>query len=266
MTMRTGFDASFDAVEMDLLCTFANARPPFPLRVRSIGRTGPERRTIFRAALGRLAGRGLADQRGPLGVADDFVHLLRHCATTLDLTLAIGEERLGAVLFADGNEALLVVSPLDEPDEPVRLAALQLDDAVDELVRLIPELDAPMTTPFTVPRRAIGEVYRSLVERADAGVGGYELDELLSAHGIDDRLAHRLVTQLQPVLGSGQCGLAERGGYANAWRRVGEELRWLDTANGRFRLAGTSEWTSVNPLFANDLAVEIRRLAASVGR
>jgi hypothetical protein len=264
--MRTGFDASLDAVEMDLLCTFAGARPPFPLRVRSVGRTEPERQTIFRAALDRLAGRGLADQRGPLGVADDLVHLLRHCATTLDLTLAIGDERLGAVLLADGNEALLVVSPLDEPDEPVRLAALQLDDAVDELLALIPDMDAPMTTPFTVPRRALGEVYRALVERADTGMGSYELDELLSTHGIDDRLAHRMISQLQPVLGSGQCGVAERGGYASAWRRVGEELRWLDTSNGRFRLAGTGEWTSVNPLFANDLAAEIRRLAALVGR
>jgi hypothetical protein len=266
MTMETSFDASLDVLELDLLCTFAGVRPPFPLRVPSAGRSGPERQMIFRAALDRLAGRGLADENGPRGVADVFVHLLRSGSTTLDLTLAIGDERLGAVLLAYGTEALLVVVPLDEPDAPARLVALHVDDAVDELVRLVPELDAPMTTPFTLPRRAVAEVYRALVAKADTGVASYELDELLRAHGIDDRLAHRMVTQLQPVLGNGQCGLAERAGYASAWRRVGEELRWLDTEQGRFRLAGTSEWTSVNPLFANDLAAEIRRLAASVGR
>jgi hypothetical protein len=134
---------------------------------------------------------------------------------------------------------------------------------VDELLRLIPELDAPMTTPFNVPRRALAGVYRTLIERGGA-MGTHELDEVLGTHGIDERLANRMVSQLQPVLGSGQAGLAERGGYAREWRRVGEELRWLDTENGRFRLAGGSEWTSVNPLFANELFGAIRRLAAAV--
>jgi hypothetical protein len=262
----SGFDASLDAVELDLLCTFAGVPAPFPLRVRSAGATAAERQAIFRAARERLAARGLADERGPRGIAAVFVRLLRECPATLDLTLAIGAERLGAVLIGRGDEAVLAVAELTRNDPPAGIVARHTDDAVDELLRLIPELGAAMLTPFSLPRKALVAVYRVLLDRASRGaeLGGHELDELLSTHGIDDRLAHRMTTQLQPVLGNGQAGLAARRGYAGEWRRAGEELRWLDTGHGRLKLAGTAEWTSVNPLFPNELYSAIRRLAATV--
>lgn len=262
--MGTAFDASLDAVELDLLCKFAGVAAPFPLRVRASGATGDERLALFALARQRLAARGLADQDGPLGVAAIFVRLLRTGVTVLDLMLSIRERQLGAVLLGHQGEAVLAVADPDDAEPTARLVALPLDDAVDELLLLVPELDAPRITPFTLPRPALAEVYLALLERKSP-LDTHELDELLRAHGIDDRLANRMVSQLQPVLGSGQCGLAERGGYAGEWRRFGEELRWLDTDYGRLRLAGTNEWTSVNPLFANDLAAEIRRLASSVG-
>jgi EspG family len=268
MEWPTEFDAHLDAVEMDLLCTFAGVPAPFPLRVRSIGATEDERRVVFRDVRDELAARGLADHRGPRGVAATLVRLLRTAPAALDLMLAIGGDRLGAVLLGSQGTALLAVTELDEPDGGTGLIELPVDDAVDELLALIPELDAPHTTPFTLPRRALGEVYRVLLDRSqdDHGeLGTHELDELLRAHGIDDRLANRMVTQLQPVLGNGQAGLTERRGYAGDWRRVGEELRWLDTERGRFKLGGTAEWTSVNPLFPNEMYSSIRRLAAAIG-
>ena len=262
----TGFDASLDAVEMDLLCTYAGVPAPFPLRVRSAGATEPERRALFRAARERLTARRLADERGPRGIAAVLVRLLRDSPAALDLTLAVGAHRLGAVLLGSRGESLLAVAELDPDDPPTGLVALPTDDAVDELLRLIPDLGAAMTTPFTLPRRALTTLYRTLLDRAERRVrmDPHELDELLSAHGIDERMANRMTTQLQPVLGNGQAGLTKPGGYAGDWRRVGDELRWLDTEHGRLRLAGTSEWTSVNPLFPNELYSAIRRLAAVI--
>jgi hypothetical protein len=42
---------------------------------------------------------------------------------------------------------------------------------------------------------------------------------------------------------------------------VGEELRWLDTERGRYRLAGDAEWMSVNPLPRGEIRDAIRKLA-----
>lgn len=109
-----------------------------------------------------------------------------------------------------------------------------------------------------------------LLSRGNDPLGRDEWDELLVANGIDDRLARRLVTHLQPVLGNGQMGLATRGGYANQWQRVGQELRWLDTGRGRFQLVeGSGEgadggWLSVNAMHGNDLAAAVRGLARSL--
>ena len=266
MGPRTVLDASLDGAELDLLCTYAGVAAPFPLRVRPAGPDYRQRQASFRAARERMTARGLADERGPLGVADTFVNLLRTCPTSLDLVLSVGMDRSGAVLLSGRGRAVLGVRDLDDEERGVRIVELPFDDAVDELLLLVPELDAAMTNPFTLPRRAVGEVYRALVDRAGDRLGTHELDELLRRHGIDDRLANRIVSLLQPVLGSGQAGLSERGGYAGEWRRTGEELSWLDTERGRFALAGTSEWISVNPLFAQDLAKKIRHLAAAASR
>jgi hypothetical protein len=268
MGLRNGFDASLDAVEMDLLCTFAGVPAPFPLQVPSAGVNRTERLSLFRAARNRLAARGLADHRGPCDVAEAFVDLLRSSHAVLDLVLTAGDDRLGAVLLGARDEAVLAVTELD-PDEPVTgVIVLPVDDAVDELMGLVPELDAAMTTPFTVPRQAVHQVYRALWERTETDehwLRAHELDELLTRYGIDERVARRMSTALQPVLGNGQAGLSQRRGYAADWQRVGVELRWLDTEHGRYKLGGDAEWTSVNPLFANELYSSIRHLAAGIG-
>jgi hypothetical protein len=91
-----------------------------------------------------------------------------------------------------------------------------------------------------------------------------EIDEVLGAHGIDERLVRRMVTHLQPALGGGQAGVAKRDSTEDQWRRSGEELRWMDTPRGRLRLAEDGEWISVNPLPPDDLRAALRRLASDV--
>jgi hypothetical protein len=253
------------AAEVDLLCSAAASAPPFPLRVPSAGATTSERRAVLRAAGESLAARGLADARGPLGVAEAFAYLLQDAAMTLDLVLSVGGETLGAVLLARQDLAVLTTQELTGAGK-LCMAELRLDDAVDELLRLIPDHEAALTAPFSLPKAALDRVYRVLLSRKDDPLGRDEWDELLLANGIDDRLARRLVTHLQPVLGNGQMGLATRGGYANQWQRVGAELRWLDTERGRFQLVegGDGGWLSVNPMHGNDVAAAVRGLARSL--
>lgn len=248
--------------EVDLLCAAAGAAPPFPLRVPSTGTSSTERRAVLRAAGERLAARGLADERGPLGVAEAFAYLLQDARMTLDLVLSAGGTTLGAVLLVRRDLAVLVTQDLTAPDA-VTMAELPFDDAVDELIWLIPDHGAALASPFSLPKTALDRVYRALLGRQGKQLGLDEWEHLLAAHGIDDRLARRLVTHLQPVLGNGQMGVAARGGYANQWRRSGAELRWLDTDRGRFQLVDTDDgdWLSVNPMYAQDLASAVRGLA-----
>ncbi|UVS77160.1 hypothetical protein Actkin_00862 [Actinokineospora sp. UTMC 2448] len=246
--------------EVDLLCAFAEVTPPFPLRIRSRGETEAERRAGFAQARARLAGRGLAGQDGPRGVAADFVHLVRHGAGSLDLIVSRRGKTSGAVVLAQRDDAVLVEQDMDRTNGAVRLLALSLHDAVDGLLRLVPDHPAPMAAPFSVPRAALERVHRAIVA-APRPLSADELDRLRAAHGLDDQSARRMLTHLQPVLGNGQTGVAVRRGAG--WERSGDELRWLDTARGRFRLGG-GEWMSVNPLGPEELRVQVRALAAEL--
>jgi hypothetical protein len=274
MIIRARSAVPMDLAEVDLLCAVANSAPPYPLRVPTHGTTATERRAVLRAAGERLAARGLADEQGPLGVAEAFAYLLQDSALVLDLLLAIGPDVLGAVLLSRRDLAVLVTQQLNNTQQPnngnditmaqITMAELSLDDAVDELRNLIPAHDAAMTAPFSLPTGTLRRIYTQF--RAKHVKTPAEWEEMLAAHGVTDRLARRLVTHLQPVLGNGQAGLAGRGGYANTWQRVGDELRWLDTERGRFQLipADDGEWTSVNPMHPADLSNGLRRLAGSL--
>lgn len=249
-------------VEVDLLCTFAEVEAPFPLDVPPSGMTGTEQRMRFRAAREQLTDRGLADENGPLGVAEDFVFLLRSSTGVLDLVLATEKLDLAVALLTHRDESLLVTQQLSDPDGVIRMKAVTLDEAVNDVMKLVPRVEAPRTAPFSLPRRAIEEAFTSMTSGdAAESLSGQELDELLNRHGIDDRITRRMVTHLQPVLGNGQAGVARRDDSEDQWQRTGEELRWLDTDRGRFRLAGDDAWMSVNPLPRDEIRAELRKLA-----
>ncbi|MGX7825148.1 ESX secretion-associated protein EspG [Actinokineospora sp. 24-640] len=250
--------------EVDLLCAFAGVAAPFPVRIRSRGETEAERRAGFSRARARLAGRGLADHGGPRGVAGDFVHLLRQGGGALDLVVARRGRVAGAVVLAHREDAVLVEQDMDRACGPVRLLALPVRDAVDGLLRLVPDHPAAMAAPFSVSRTALERVHQAILT-APGPLNPDDLDRLRAAHGLDDQTARRMVTHLQPVLGNGQAGIAVRRGLAEEWTRTGEELRWLDTARGRFTLAGgAAEWMSVNPFGPDDLRAGVRALAGEL--
>ncbi|GLW92630.1 ESX secretion-associated protein EspG [Actinokineospora globicatena] len=263
---RDGGQASLHPAEVDLLCTFAEVTPPFPLKVGALG----DRKAAYAVARTELARRGLADGRGPRGLAGDLVHLLRTSAGAVDLMVArLGQTR-GALVLAQRDDALLLRQDIGLPGARVHLTALSLHDAIEQLVDLVPEHGPGMAAPFSLSQRALDQAYRAIQaatgpddepRRLDAD----EVDRVLRDNGIDETTARRMTTHLQPVLGNGQAGAAERRGYADEWGRVGEELRWLDTARGRFRLGTDSAgWVSVNPLTRDDLRAGIRSLAAEL--
>ncbi|HEV8557363.1 MAG TPA: ESX secretion-associated protein EspG [Actinophytocola sp.] len=282
MTVGTDRGELMHPVEVELLCAFAEVDAPFPLEVPSSGLTEVERLVMFQGASQLLSERGLADEAGPLGLADDFVYLLRNATGVLDLVLAKEKPVFGAVVLTYRDEALLVTQELGTPDRMIRMKAVSLDDSVEDLIGLIPGLAAPSSTPFNLPRQAVEKAFRTMLARVPEPVvdssdvdstaeirvpdplSAEEIDDLLRAHGIDDRVARRMITHLQPVLGSGQAGVAKRDETEDQWRRAGEELRWLDTPRGRYRLAEDGEWLSVNPFAPDELRTRLRRLASTI--
>lgn len=255
-------------VEVDLLCVFAEVEAPFPLEIPATGTSELERRHRFRSAREQLTERGLADENGPLGVAEDFAFLVRSSTGVLDLVLSTEKQRFGAVVLTHRDESLLVTQDLADPEGVVRMKVSTPEDAVVDLMRLVPRLDPPMIAPFSLPRRAIEAAFDAMMTRMPEEDDGrparelspQELDDLLRTHGIDERVARRMVSTLQPVLGNGQAGNARRDDSEDQWHRVGEELRWLDTERGRFRLAGDESWMSVNPLPRDEINSELRRM------
>ena len=260
MELRVDAGVPLHPVEVDLLCVFAEVQAPFPLEVPACGQSDVEQRALFASAREHLTERGLADENGPLDVAEDFVFLLRSCTGVVDMILAGTEPTLAAAVLVHRDEALLVTQDLASADQMIRMKPATLDEALDDLVRLIPTARTPLTAPFSLPRRAVRAAFDALVDRAERP-SAQEVDEVLRGQGLDDRTTRRMVSHLQPVLGNGQVGVARRDQTEDMWARVGEELRWLDTERGRFRLAGDDEWMSVNPLPRDDLRAEVRRLA-----
>lgn len=260
MDLRVNAGAPLHPVEVDLLCVFAEVEAPFPLEIPASGESDVEQRALFRSAREQLTERGLADENGPLGVAEDFVFLLRSCTGVVDMVLAKEELTLAAAVLVHRDEALLVTQDLESPELMIRMKAATLDEALDDLVRLVPRADVPLTAPFSLPRRALEAAFEALTAREEP-LMAQEVDEVLRSQGIDDRVSRRMASHLQPVLGNGQVGVARRDQTEDQWQRVGDELRWLDTERGRFRLAGDDEWMSVNPLSRDEIRAEIRKLA-----
>lgn len=274
-TLRVDLGEPLHPVEVDLLCAFAEVEAPFPLEIPASGVTEIERRSRYRDAREQLTARGLADENGPLGVAEDFVFLVRASTGVLDLVLAKEKPTLAAAVLNYRDEALLVTQDLAGAEHMLHMKAVSMDDALDDLMRLIPMVEAPLSAPFSLPRKALEDAFHEMIVNLpdpdpddpdripDARrLTSEQLDDLLRRHGIDDRVARRMVSHLQPVLGNGQAGVAKRDDSEDQWQRVGGELRWLDTERGRFRLAGDAEWMSVNPLPRDDIRAELRRMAA----
>lgn len=218
----------FGLVELDLLAAHAGARFPFPLRVGEFGRIEGERKALFAAAGATLRERGLAGGRGPLGIAAEVVTALRQCRGTVYLVRAEPGATVGVVAMVYRSWALLCDQPMTgAPTDGVRVRRVAQTSLADELLAMVPEVEAAVTMPITLPP---------------------------SNH--DPAVVEELGRVLPELTGSGRLG-ATRGG-----RRAGTELSWLDSPRGRVRVTrARSGWLSVNPLRPNEVRYALDNMA-----
>jgi hypothetical protein len=130
----------FGLVELDLLATHAGARFPFPLRVPEFGRIPGEREVVLAAAGLTLRTRGLAGERGPLGVAAEVVTALREYRGTVDLVMTGRDGPVGVVAMVYRSWTLICHQRLtgDSATNGVRIRRVAQNAMVDELIGMVP--------------------------------------------------------------------------------------------------------------------------------
>jgi hypothetical protein len=220
----------FGLVELDLLATHAGVRFPYPLRVPEFGRIPGEREVLLSAAGATLRERGLAGERGPLGVAAEVVTALREYRGTVDLVLAGRDGAVGVVAMVYRSWTLICRQPLtDDPARTgVRIRRVAQNALTDELIGMVPEVEPAVVMPITVPP-----------DQSDP-VANDELEDVLPE-----------------VTGMGELGALRRGAG-----RTGVELSWLDGPRGRVQVNRSADgWLSVNPLRRNEMRYAINDLA-----
>lgn len=233
-TLETRTDGvHFGLVELDLLAAHAGARFPFPLRVPEFGRIAGEREVLLAAAGVTLRVRGLAGERGPLGVAAEVVTALRECRGTVDLVLAGPGDAAGVAAMVYRSWALICRQPLtgDPATNGVWIRRVAQNALADELVGMVPEVEPALAMPITL--------------RSDSE---------------DPDLLEELGGVLPELTGSGQLGGTRRG------TRCGTELSWLDGPRGRVRVDRADGWISVNPLRQNELRFALDDLSTIARR
>jgi len=225
----TGHDGVyFGPVELDLLATHAGARFPFPLRVPEFGRIEDERAVLLAGAGVTLRSRGLAGERGPLGVAAEVITALRECRGTVDLVLTGWGGAVGVVAVVYRSWALICRQYLPgDAADGVRIRRVAQNALADELLAMVPKAEPVATMPIVIPP------------------GGGEPGPL-----------GELGVVLPELFGAGQLGATRHGA------RAGAELSWLDGPRGRVRVnIGDDGWLSVNSLRQNELRLALNNLA-----
>jgi hypothetical protein len=228
----------FGLVELDLLATHAGARFPFPLRVPEFGRIPGEREVVLAAAGLTLRTRGLAGERGPLGVAAEVVTALREYRGTVDLVMTGRDGPVGVVAMVYRSWTLICHQRLtgDSATNGVRIRRVAQNAMVDELIGMVSEVEPVVTMPITIP--------------PDGG---------------DPLLLEELGGLLPELTGTGQLGATRRG--TDEPFRAGTELSWLDGPVGRVRVNRTDDgWTSVNSLRHNEMRHTLDNLAVIARR
>jgi len=220
----------FGLVELDLLAAHAGARFPFPLRVPEFGRIAGERDVLLAAAGVTLRARGLAGERGPLGVAAEVATALREYRSTVDLVLTTPGAAVGVVALVYRSWALICRQPLtaDPTTNGIHVRRIAQNALADELFGMVPDAEPAVVMPITLP--------------PDGG---------------DPRALDELGVVLPSLTGAGQLGATRR-----ATGRAGTGLSWLDGPRGRVRVNRAADgWVSVNPLRPNELRYALDDLA-----
>ena len=233
-TRTTNDGVHFGPVELDLLATHAGARFPFPLRVPEFGRIEGERAVLLAAAGVTLRSRGLAGERGPLGVAAEVVTALRECRGTVDLVLTGRAGTAGVVAMVYRSWTLICRQHLtgDAAGDGVRVRRVAQNALADELFAMVPAAEPIVTMPITIP-----------------------------PGGADPAALGELGVVLPELTGSGHLGATRDGA------RAGAELSWLDGPRGRVRVNRADDgWLSVNSLRQNEMRLALNDLATIARR
>ena len=132
----------FGLVELDLLAAHAGVRFPFPLRIPEFGRIPGEREVLLAAAGVTLRARGLARERGPIGVAAEVVTALREHRGTVDLVLTEPEGVVAVVAVVYRSWTLICRQRLTGARMPTgaRVRRVAENALADELLRMVPDL------------------------------------------------------------------------------------------------------------------------------
>lgn len=268
--------AHFGLVEMDLLANYAGAEIPFPLQVPSFGQVQPERDLLLAAACETLQVRGLADDDGPLELADQLAALLGNRTGAVDLVIGGPDWNSGAVALVGPTYSVLCLQRFnDEERDLVETYAVATDTLDIELARLLPTLPGGHSIPIRLPVRAVRAAQQVLLdaegERSDPDSVQHRLQTTLTEYGVPSAATGKLATVLHPLTGYGQMG-ATRPGRDGEHARVGAELSWIDTESGRMTVStasgadGDEGWVSINPLHPDELLSGVRRLVADARR
>jgi hypothetical protein len=232
MESRTG-EHHFGLVELDLLAAHAGVRFPFPLRVPEFGRIPGEREVLLAAAGVTLRARGLAGERGPLGVAAEIVAALREHRGTVDLVLTGPEGAVGVVAVVYRSWTLIFRQPLtgEQPSNEVMVRRVAQNALAFELMALVPEVKPAVVMPIT-----------------------------LRPDDVDQAVLGELGVVLPELAGTGQLGGTRRG--TGGATRCGTELSWLDGPRGRVRVNRAQDgWLSVNSLRQQGIRSVLNNLA-----
>lgn len=288
----TGVEAAghvrFGLVELDLLATYAGAEIPFPLQVPSFGTVPPERDLLFAAAGETLQLRGLADDDGPLELAEELATMLAHRTGAIDVVVGGQNWQSGAVALVDSRRAVLCLQRFNDAERDlVEVYQVETDSLATELVRLVPEWPGGHSIPIRLPLRAVRAAQGVLTEADDDGadqstdpeVVEQRLRAALREHGVDATAAGKLTSVLHPLECYGQMGVT-RPGSDGEDVRVGAELSWIDTPRGRYSIASTGDgdgrsggepggesgWVSINPLHPDELLGVVRGFVSAARR
>ena len=270
----TSDHVQFGLVELDLLATYAAAEVPFPLRVPSFGEVPPARALLFASAGETLQLRGLADEDGPLALADELATMLAGRAGAIDVVIGGPDWQSGAVALVDARRAVLCLQRFNDAERDlVEVYRVDTDTLARELASLLPAWPGGHSIPVRLPLRAVraAQVVLAGAEADPANRDSAEdrLRAALRDGGIDDTAATKLVSVLHPLECYGQIGVT-RPGPDGQDVRVGAELSWIDTPRGRYSISSTQAdgdgWVSINPLHPEDLLGALRGFVSAARR
>lgn len=222
---------------------------PFPLEVRSHGKTVGLRARIRAAVYEDLASRGLATGTRPDDGLVEKLRLLAEPQVAVDLVALLDlsdTEPLRALAVARGRHGLVAT----QRKLRVSLRGMREELVLSALVDLLPRTPAGQDKSITRPA-ATFQQSRNLVH-----AGGV----LRTVAGPDSRRSAR------PVLRAGQLGVTRVEESGRRQREPG--IGWFDTEDGRYATTITAgpdgaDWVTVWPA---DNARLAHRLAEAVGR